>query len=110
MAIGDDVDPEVEEAKELDWDNQLFAVASFAFLALMGIIIVAFVGVIGLNVANYQFQFSVNNQIAEIQALLPPTQKTAERVLNTLVSLGTNIFNTFTYTITQGVQAIVNVF
>jgi hypothetical protein len=109
MAAGDDFDPEVAEAAELDWDNQLFAVASFAFLALMGIIIVAFVGTIGLNSANYAFQFSVNNQIAAIQALLPPTQKSAERAINTLVSLGNNLFDTFEYLISQGLQSVLNV-
>ena len=97
------------ELSAVEFDNQLFAIGGFALVALILIIFVFYVGVGNFTQINTRFQLLVDTQISAIQALLPPTLRASNKILNTLVSLGTNTYDVITTTIVQGSQAVLNV-
>lgn len=101
--------PLTDVEKEIEFDKQLFALAGFALISLILVIIVIFVGLKNSNVIQASFERSVNNTIAEIQALMPPAFRIANSVLTTFENLATNVFNGVTFAVVQGAQAVINV-
>lgn len=100
---------QTEAEKEIEFDKQLFALAAFVLLTLIGLIIVLFVGLKNVTFAQTTFEVDVNNRIAAIQALLPPTFRIASSVLTTFENLATNILDGVTFAVIQGAQAVINV-
>src|SRR5580698_9607404 len=100
---------DVDVEGELAFDKQLFALAGFALIGLILIIVVFFLALSNSSVIQASFETSVNNSIAEIQALLPPTFRIANTVLTTFENLATNIFNGLTVAVISGTQAVLNV-
>ena len=98
-----------EAEQEQEFDQQLFSLAGFAFIGLITIIIVLYFGVANLTSASGTFQRSIINNVAQIQALLPPTFAVANTVLNTFENLATDLFNSLTFAVVQGSQAVLNV-
>lgn len=93
---------------EQEFDQQLFALGGFAFIALITVIVILFLGVTNVSRGSASFQLSINNSIAEIQALLPPTFAVANSVLNTFENLTTDIYNGLTFAVVEGTQAVLN--
>jgi len=98
-----------EAEKEIDFDKQLFALAGFALITLIAFIVLLFIGLKNSSIVQATFEQNVNNRIAAIQALLPPTFRIAQGVLTTFENLATNIFNGITFAVVQGAQAVLNV-
>jgi len=109
ITTSSDVDPEVVESSEIEFDNQLFALSAFVLISLILLIILLFTGVANIGDIGVVFRNQINNGVAEIQALLPPALRAANKVLNTMTSLATNVLNSVVYAIVQGSIACLNV-
>jgi hypothetical protein len=104
-----DEGPEPSEAeKELEFDKQLFALAGFTLIALIALLIFFFVGVNNVTLAQDSFKREINNDIAEIQALLPSTLRIANGVVTTFINVGTTVTDSILFAIVEGTQAVMN--
>lgn len=107
--MSSDEEPVLSEAEqELEFDKQLFALAGFTLIALIALLVFFFVGVNNVTISQDTFKRQINNDIAEIQALLPSTMRIANGVLTTFINVGTTVTDGIIFAIVQGTQAVMN--
>jgi len=94
---------------EAAFDKQLGYFAITCLVALASIVVFLFIAFNSFGTLQKTLQTSVNNNIALIQAILPPAIKSANIIVNTTEGLINSTFGSITYAVDQGIQQVTNV-